>query len=261
MTPFGGNIKAFALVVLFSVIALAQSPAHATARAEYQVTGLTITHTLVNGTSTSTQSPFTGLTFFPPTASIEGFDPMNGWGRWATPRGWLNRGPDLLTGESATFSFDVILSGFDQGLSGAIHSVYMDINPPIFTAPPGILDVLQILDGYEFALSSIGVGIYQDCRQGFDPTFCNGLTLTQYGFHEVRTNQDDLADAVYFSGTVSGTVRNPANDTRPAVAFLISSLYEQSSTTTVPEPETYAMLLAGLGLLGFMARRRKHKVL
>jgi hypothetical protein len=27
----------------------------------------------------------------------------------------------------------------------------------------------------------------------------------------------------------------------------------------IPEPETYAMLLAGLGLLGFMARRRKQK--
>jgi hypothetical protein len=25
----------------------------------------------------------------------------------------------------------------------------------------------------------------------------------------------------------------------------------------IPEPETYAMLLAGLGLIGFMARRRK----
>jgi hypothetical protein len=26
---------------------------------------------------------------------------------------------------------------------------------------------------------------------------------------------------------------------------------------TIPEPETYAMLLAGLGLIGFIARRRK----
>lgn len=30
--------------------------------------------------------------------------------------------------------------------------------------------------------------------------------------------------------------------------------------TAVPEPETYAMLLAGLGLIGFMARRRKQSV-
>lgn len=30
-------------------------------------------------------------------------------------------------------------------------------------------------------------------------------------------------------------------------------------TTPIPEPETYAMLLAGLGLLGFAARRRKQK--
>jgi PEP-CTERM motif-containing protein len=29
------------------------------------------------------------------------------------------------------------------------------------------------------------------------------------------------------------------------------------STTPIPEPETYAMMLAGLGLMGFVARRRK----
>jgi hypothetical protein len=31
------------------------------------------------------------------------------------------------------------------------------------------------------------------------------------------------------------------------------------SVTPIPEPETYAMLLAGLGLLGFAARRRRQK--
>ncbi len=30
-------------------------------------------------------------------------------------------------------------------------------------------------------------------------------------------------------------------------------------TTPVPEPETYAMLLAGLGVMGAVARRRKQK--
>ena len=32
-----------------------------------------------------------------------------------------------------------------------------------------------------------------------------------------------------------------------------------NSTPPIPEPETYAMLLAGLGLIGFAARRRKQK--
>jgi hypothetical protein len=34
-------------------------------------------------------------------------------------------------------------------------------------------------------------------------------------------------------------------------------MFNFSITTAVPEPETYAMLLAGLGMIGFVARRRK----
>jgi hypothetical protein len=33
----------------------------------------------------------------------------------------------------------------------------------------------------------------------------------------------------------------------------------QAGVAPVPEPETYAMMLAGLGLMGFMVRRRKHQ--
>jgi hypothetical protein len=35
------------------------------------------------------------------------------------------------------------------------------------------------------------------------------------------------------------------------------SLDAVSITTPVPEPEIYAMMAAGLGLMGFVARRRK----
>ena len=35
--------------------------------------------------------------------------------------------------------------------------------------------------------------------------------------------------------------------------------YTSRTVTPVPEPETYAMMLCGLGLLGFMARRRQKR--
>ena len=41
-----------------------------------------------------------------------------------------------------------------------------------------------------------------------------------------------------------------------------SDIYKMNGLATVvavPEPTTYAMLMAGLGLTGFMARRRKAK--
>ena len=35
--------------------------------------------------------------------------------------------------------------------------------------------------------------------------------------------------------------------------------FDALGVTAVPEPETYAMLMAGFGLLGFVARRRKRR--
>lgn len=43
-----------------------------------------------------------------------------------------------------------------------------------------------------------------------------------------------------------------------AASPLISGISQlQSEVTAVPEPETYALMIAGLGILGFAARRRK----
>jgi hypothetical protein len=39
----------------------------------------------------------------------------------------------------------------------------------------------------------------------------------------------------------------------------IGTLLDNVSVTAVPEPEVYGMMLMGLGLMGFVARKRKNK--
>ncbi|MEW5787642.1 MAG: PEP-CTERM sorting domain-containing protein [Pseudomonadota bacterium] len=53
--------------------------------------------------------------------------------------------------------------------------------------------------------------------------------------------------------TTRGTALNPQNGRPQALSH--ASLY--TFTPAVPEAETYALMLAGLGLTGFMVRRRK----
>lgn len=40
---------------------------------------------------------------------------------------------------------------------------------------------------------------------------------------------------------------------------VIASLTYRDATPPIPEPETYALMLAGLGLIGFVARRKPSK--
>jgi hypothetical protein len=44
-------------------------------------------------------------------------------------------------------------------------------------------------------------------------------------------------------------------DQNPAYSNL--TLFARDITTAVPEPETYALMLAGIGMMGFMAKRRR----
>ena len=59
------------------------------------------------------------------------------------------------------------------------------------------------------------------------------------------------------SGEVHGVVQLPGIFTSITFTHTSESWHGFTVCAPIPEPETYAMLLAGLGLLGFVARRRK----
>jgi hypothetical protein len=117
-----------------------------------------------------------------------------------------------------------------RSLPGAGGINHYRINPPIFAGTIGIRDE-DVPLGYETALASVGVGVYQDCRFGARDFPSTGLLqLTQFGFREIRTNQDDVADSISITATVGEILFNGTNETRPSEIFFVESLYELSST-------------------------------
>ena len=71
-----------------------------------------------------------------------------------------------------------------------------------------------------------------------------------YQFHAIN---DEVITSLQIS------YADPFCGTTPAFCNTIHDIHniDVNTTTMIPEPETYAMLLAGLGLMGFIARRRK----
>lgn len=102
-------------------------------------------------------------------------------------------------------------------------------------------------------------------------------TASAFGIFQAGTESSDYADRSRFGvigfsfvpqgqtkinpGTTSFTqiIRTDARDYKPGSFGMIDGIGDNAVAfaPAVPEPETYAMLLAGLGLMGGIARRRK----
>lgn len=85
----------------------------------------------------------------------------------------------------------------------------------------------------------------------------SGSALTTYGGDSVA--QSWVAAAQSSGWTTLGNVRvlNLYGSYNPTTGVFSGFKQDQLYLTPIPEPETYAMLLAGLGLMGFIARRRR----
>lgn len=105
------------------------------------------------------------------------------------------------------------------------------------------------VDQVGFGSSTVSVSI----NNGAATLLTNVINSDPSGFEWESKSFSWAADAtsaqITILGAANGSLSNDAGILLDNVAF---------TAAPVPEPETYAMLLAGLGLVGFAARRRIH---
>jgi hypothetical protein len=95
-------------------------------------------------------------------------------------------------------------------------------------------------------------------RKADGDTLANSNKDYEYRVDSGSWTRNDLNDNPDFVPALDGTsfsfryFANSGGNT----SFYVSSL-DVTPVAAIPEPETYALMIAGLGLVGFMARRRK----
>lgn len=105
-------------------------------------------------------------------------------------------------------------------------------------------DVVSIDNSASSGLNLTGFALYD-----WNDTLLSAGTQASTGFVDAWTiNYANLAAGSYYLRVSGNIVGNSSTDFAGNLAL-----------APVPEPETYAMMLGGLGLLAFTARRRKQK--
>lgn len=114
--------------------------------------------------------------------------------------------------------------------------------------------------GADSAVFAAGTPAYAG-QEGFGPRIFNLLNFSTAGSAANNSLASGL-NMVRVNGAPSGnalTTYTPYLDEGFAVRAFLDTGSGTLSIAAVPEPETFAMLLAGLGLMGAIARRRRNK--
>jgi hypothetical protein len=137
--------------------------------------------------------------------------------------------------------------------ASSITDIYFDWASSAFSVSNGVLTDSGAGVAFEWGASpgnlpgGSSIGFYADrATDSNSPAQPNGINPGEWLNIRFTTNNDLI------SGLSGGGLRVGIHTQGYA-----GGGSESLVTTPIPEPETYAMLLAGLGLLGFEARRRK----
>ena len=148
-------------------------------------------------------------------------------------------------------TFDSNLNGWTQPAGSSVD--WSGFGTAFFNSRDDVLrQVLGVIGGqqYDLTFSYLSSGA---TGNGLRVDF-NGVGFNPAVVGYAATNGAVFTGTYTFTATATGDTTLRFLGVRNGFTHL-----DNVSVTAVPEPETYAMMLAGLGAVGFMARRRKFK--
>lgn len=176
--------------------------------------------------------------------------------------------PTFLTSSTGSLNTSGSSAGWDYSISAVGIPGLLSSNTIDISGSSGSLDIWISQIGITSPLGTLN--------------FASGFTqnLITSGWSVTETTYLDTGNVTYGTGTMLGTATfsaigaetDYASFSTGAGPYSLTHHYTVTASgagnanssinlvSAVPEPETYAMLLAGLGLMGFVARRRKQKL-
>lgn len=180
--------------------------------------------------------------------------------------GWnqLNRNRLDAYGNADPLTSAQLAAGTAGNVSGSGDALLKLISGSYYPAGVGLYGNASITFADNSIASNIGSIAFQGIINNFSGTDF-GLTLSYNNGNQAlagtlvnSVDTGTAADYYYFSWDLSGISTPITSYTLNFnIGFSQSLAFQIDQVAAVPEPSTYAMLMLGLGAVGFAARRRK----